>query len=240
MDMQDAELVKLSANALLAARLSFANALAEVCEATGADVRAIIGALACDSRIGRQFLAPGLGYGGGCLPKDVRAFASIARQMEIGSLATMLDEVDAINLRCRTRAVDLARKVVGGSLDGCNITVLGVTFKAGSDDLRDSASLDVCGRLAAEGARVTVHDPIATTGAARLLPQLRYEVSALQAAVGADLVMHLTEWPEYRLIEPDTFRPWSAAATSSMHDAFLTNNAGRQPAGTSVPWATEP
>jgi len=217
MDMQCAELVKLSANALLAARLSFINALAEVCEATGADARALVAALADDSRIGRQFLAPGLGYGGGCLPKDVRAFAAIAREMEIESLATMLDEVDAINLRCRTRTVDLARKVAGGSLDSCSITVLGVAFKPGSDDVRDSASLDVCGRLAAEGARVTVHDPIATAGAARVLPDLRYEVSAVQAAVGADLVMHLTDWPEYRLIDPDTFS--AVVARRSIIDA---------------------
>lgn len=205
MDMQCAELVKLSANALLAARLSFINALAEVCEATGADVRALVAALADDSRIGSQFLAPGLGYGGGCLPKDVRAFAAIARQMEIEPLAMMLGEIDAINLRCRTRAVDLARQVAGGSLDGCSVTVLGVAFKPGSDDVRDSPSLDVCGRLAAEGARVTVHDPIATAGAARVLPELRYEASALQAAVDADLVMHLTDWPEYRLIDPGVF-----------------------------------
>lgn len=217
MDIQSAELVKLSANALLAARLSFINALAEVCEATGADVRALVAALTCDSRIGGQFLAPGLGYGGGCLPKDVRAFAAIARQIEIESLATMLDEVDAVNLRCRTRTIDLARKVVGGSLDGCSVAVLGVAFKPGSDDVRDSASLDVCGRLVAEGARVTVHDPIATAGAARLLPELRYEVSAVQAAAGADLVMHLTEWPEYRLIDPDTFS--AVAARRNIIDA---------------------
>ena len=205
MDMKCAELVKLSANSLLAARLSFINALAEVCEAAGADVRVLVAALADDSRIGRQFLAPGLGYGGGCLPKDVRAFAAIARAIEVESLATMLDEIDAINLRCRTRAVDMARNVAGGSLDGRSVTVLGVAFKAGSDDVRDSPSLDVCARLAAEGARVTVHDPIATAGAARVLPDLRYEVSAVQAAAGADLVMHLTDWPEYRLIDPDTF-----------------------------------
>lgn len=217
MNLQSAELVKLSANALLAAKLSFINALAEVCEATGADVRALVAALADDSRIGRQFLAPGLGYGGGCLPKDVRAFAAIARELEIGSLATVLGEVDAINLRCRARAVDLARKVAGGSLDRRSITVLGVAFKPGSDDVRDSASLDVCDRLAAEGARVTVHDPIATAGAALVLPRLRYEVSAVQAAAGADLVMHLTDWPEYRLIDPDTFS--AVVARRSIIDA---------------------
>lgn len=218
MDMQGAELVKLSANTMLAARLSLVNALAEVCEATGGDVRPLVVALACDSRIGKQFLAPGMGYGGGCLPKDVRAFAAIARQMEIEPLATMLDAVDAINLRCRTRTVDLARQMVGGSLNGCSVTVLGVAFKPGSDDVRDSPSLDVCGRLAAEGARVTVHDPVATASAARLLPELQYEVSAVKAAVGADLVMHLTKWPEYRLIDPDTFS--AVVARRSIIDAW--------------------
>jgi UDPglucose 6-dehydrogenase len=202
MNMQSAELVKVSANALLAARLSFINVLAEVCEATGADVTPLAAALAGDKRIGGQFMIPGLGYGGGCLPKDVRAFAATARGLGIESLAVLLGEVDAINLRCRTRTVNLARSMAGGSLDGHTIAVLGVAFKPGSDDVRDSASLDVCGRLAAEGARVVVHDPVATASAARLRPDLRYAASVAEAATGADLVMHLTEWPEYRLIDP--------------------------------------
>jgi UDPglucose 6-dehydrogenase len=204
-DVETAELVKVSANAFLAVRLSLVNGLAEVCEATGADVVALVRALAGDGRIGGRFLAPGLGYGGGCLPKDIRAFAAAARQLGVESLAVMLAEVDAINLRCRSRTVDLARQVAGGSLDGCRAGVLGVAFKPGSDDVRDSASLDVCCRLAAEGARVTVHDPVATGSAARLRPDLRYAASALEAADGADVLLHLTEWPEYRLIGPETF-----------------------------------
>ena len=203
MDVQSAELVKVSANAFLAARLSFINVLAEVCEATGADVTALAGALAGDGRIGGRFLAPGLGYGGGCLPKDVRAFAAAAGQLGIESLAVLLGEVDAINLRCRTRTVSLARDAAGGSLDGCRAAVLGVAFKPGSDDVRDSASLEVCCRLAAEGAHVTVHDPVAAASAARLRPDLRYAASAVEAAASADLVLHLTEWPEYGLIDPD-------------------------------------
>lgn len=204
MDIQSAELVKVSANALLAARLSFINALAEICEATRANVTAIAAAIAEDSRIGGQYLLPGLGYGGGCLPKDVRAFAATARGLGMEPLAVLLDQVDAINVRCRIRAVHLARKAAGGSLDGRNVTVLGVAFKPGSDDVRDSASLDVCGRLAAEGARVTVHDPVATAVAASLRPDLRYAASAAEASADADLVMHLTEWPEYRSLDPDT------------------------------------
>lgn len=204
MDMETAELVKVSANAFLATRLSFINVLAEVCEATGADVVALAGALARDKRIGGRFLGPGLGYGGGCLPKDVRAFAATAGQLGIGSLTTLLGEVDVINLNCRSRAVDLAREVVGGSLDGRRVGALGVAFKPDSDDVRDSASLDVCCRLAAEGAAVTVHDPVATGNAARERPDLRYAESATEAAADADVVLHLTEWHEYRLIDPDT------------------------------------
>jgi UDPglucose 6-dehydrogenase len=202
MDLETAELVKMSANAFLATRLSFINALAEVCEATGADVVALAGALAHDTRIGGKFLTPGLGYGGGCLPKDVRAFAAVTGGLGISSLASLLTEVDAINMHCRSRAVQLARELVGGSLAGTRIGVLGVAFKPGSDDVRNSASLDVCGRLAAEGAVVTIHDPVATASAALVRPDLRYADSAVAAATGADLILHLTDWEEYRLIDP--------------------------------------
>jgi UDPglucose 6-dehydrogenase len=202
MDLETAELVKMSANAFLATRLSFINVLAEVCEATGADVAALAGALAYDERIGGRFLTPGLGYGGGCLPKDVRAFGVVAEELGVGSLATLLTEVDVINMRCRSRAVELAREVVGGSLEGRRVAVLGVAFKPGSDDVRNSASLDVCGRLAAEGAVVTVHDPVALRSAALVRPDLRYAESAVAAVTCADLVLHLTEWEEYRLIDP--------------------------------------
>ena len=202
MDLETAELVKMSANAFLATRLSFINALAEVCETTGADVVALAGALARDERIGGHFLTPGLGYGGGCLPKDVRAFAWAARDLGIGSLATLLTEVDTINMRCRTRTVDLARELAGGSLAGYRIGALGIAFKPGSDDVRSSASLDVCGRLAAEGASVTIHDPVATGGAALVRPDLRYADSAMAVAVDADLIVHLTDWKEYQLIDP--------------------------------------
>ena len=203
MGLETAELVKVSANAFLATRLSFVNALAEVCEVAGGDIVALTGALARDERIGSKFMTAGLGYGGGCLPKDVRAFESVASELGIGSLATLLGEVDAINMRCRTRTVDLARQLAGGSLAGCRIGALGVAFKPGSDDVRNSASLDVCGRLAAEGATVTVHDPVATGSAARVRPDLRYVESPVTAATGADLVVHLTDWEEYRLMDPE-------------------------------------
>jgi UDPglucose 6-dehydrogenase len=203
MGLETAELVKVSANAFLATRLSFVNALAEVCEVAGGDIVALTGALAQDERIGSKFMTAGLGYGGGCLPKDVRAFESVASELGIGSLATLLGEVDTINMHCRTRTVDLARQLAGGSLQGCRIGALGVAFKPGSDDVRNSASLDVCGRLAAEGAIVTVHDPVATGSAARVRPDLRYVDSPVTAATGADLMVHLTDWEEYRLMDPE-------------------------------------
>jgi UDPglucose 6-dehydrogenase len=217
MDLETAELVKVSANAYLASRLSFINVLAEVCEATGADVVALAGALARDERIGGRFLTPGLGYGGGCLPKDVRAFAAVAGELGIGSLARLLTEVDAINMHCRSRTVELARELAGGSLAGRRVGVLGVAFKPGSDDVRNSASLDVCGRLAAEGAVVTVHDPVATASAALVRPDLRYAESAVAAAADADLVLHLTDWEEYRLIDPDVLG--AVAARRNIVDA---------------------
>jgi UDPglucose 6-dehydrogenase len=201
-DLETAELVKVSANAFLATRLSFVNVLAEFCEATGADVATLTRALGYDDRIGRRFLTPGLGYGGGCLPKDVLAFGAAAAELGVSSLATLLREVDVINLRCRSRAVDLARELAGGSLAGCRVGVLGAAFKPGSDDVRNSASLDVCDRLHAEGAIVTVHDPVALASAARVRPDLRYAESALTSVAGAELVLHLTDWEEYRLIDP--------------------------------------
>jgi UDPglucose 6-dehydrogenase len=202
-DLETAELVKVSANAFLATKISFINAMAEVCEAVGADVQSLAQALGHDSRIGARFLVPGLGYGGGCLPKDVRAFRATARELGIESVAAILTEVDAVNLRRRARTVELARDAVGGSLAGRRIAALGAAFKPNSDDVRDSASLDVCARIAAEGAVVTVHDPVAIQNAAAVQPALRYATSALEAAAEADVVLHLTEWPEYRLIEPD-------------------------------------
>lgn len=225
MGLETAELVKVSANAFLAAKLSFINAVAEVCEAAGADVARVAEALACDGRIGGRFLAPGLGYGGGCLPKDVRAFGAAAEELGVRSLAVILREVDAINMRCRSRAVDLARDAVGGSLAGCRAGVLGVAFKPGSDDVRDSASLDVCCRLAEEGAAVAVHDPVAMDNAARLRPDLRYAGSALEAAAGADVVLHLTEWQEYRSIDPETLG--GVAARRNMIDARCVLEEGR-------------
>ena len=202
MDLETAELVKVSANAFLATKISFINAMAEVCEAAGADVVRLAEALSHDERIGRRSLVPGLGFGGGCLPKDIRAFRATAMSLGVESVVSLLGEVDAINRGRRVRVADLARQAAGGSLAGKRVAVLGVAFKPNSDDIRDSPSLDVCDRLMREGALVSAHDPVAMAAAARARLDLRFARTAAEAAAGADIVLHLTEWPEYRAIEP--------------------------------------
>jgi UDPglucose 6-dehydrogenase len=202
MDLETAELVKVAANSFLATKISFINAMAEVCEASGADVIRLAAALAHDERIGGRFMSPGLGFGGGCLPKDIRAFRATARALGVGSVDRFLSEVDAINLSRRTRVTDIAREVVGGTLAGQRVAVLGVAFKPGSDDVRDSPSLAVCDQLTREGAIVQVHDPVATGNAALARPDLRYAETVTEAAGGADVVLHLTEWADYRAIDP--------------------------------------
>jgi UDPglucose 6-dehydrogenase len=202
MNLETAELVKVAANAFLATKISFINAMAEICEAVDADVAGLAEALACDQRIGGRFLSPGLGFGGGCLPKDIRAFRATAMSLGVGSVVNLLSTVDSINLGRRDRVAQLARETVGGSLAGKRIAVLGVAFKPNSDDIRDSPSLDVCGRLTREGAIVSVHDPVALPGVARVNPDLRCARSVSEAAEQADLVLHLTEWSDYRAIDP--------------------------------------
>jgi UDPglucose 6-dehydrogenase len=202
MDFETAELVKVSANAFLATKISFINVIAEMCEAASADVVALADALGYDQRIGRRFLGPGLGFGGGCLPKDIRALAVAAEMHGVNSLADLLSTVDVINQGRRNRVVAIARAALGGSLSGARIGVLGVAFKPHSDDIRDSPSLDVCSQLTAEGAIVAVHDPVAAAKAAEKHPQLRSAASVLEACRDADLVLHLTEWPEYQAIDP--------------------------------------
>ena len=202
MDLETAELVKVAANAFLATKISFINAMAEVCEQAGADVIPLAEALGHDARIGRRFLSPGLGFGGGCLPKDVRAFRATAASLGVDSVVSLLTTVDAVNQGRRDQVVALAREIAGGRLDGQRAAVLGVAFKPNSDDVRDSASLAVCDRLAAEGAIVSVHDPVAMPAAAKVQPGLRYASSVPAAAEGADLVLHLTEWSDYQAIDP--------------------------------------
>jgi UDPglucose 6-dehydrogenase len=181
MDLETAELVKVAANAFLATKISFINAMAEVCEESGADVMPLAEALGLDARIGRRFLSPGLGYGGGCLPKDIRGFRATAADLGVSSLVSLLATVDEINLGRRERVVALARHAAGGTLADRRVAVLGVAFKPNSDDVRDSPSLAVCDQLVAEGAIVSVHDPVAMPSAARKRPGLRYVPSVSEA-----------------------------------------------------------
>ncbi len=201
-DFATAELVKVAANAFLATKISFINAMAEVCEATGGDVTELSQALAHDPRIGDRFLQAGLGVGGGCLPKDIRAFMARAGELGVDQALTFLREVDAINLRRRSRIVEIARELVGGSFGGMRVAVLGAAFKPDSDDIRDSPALDVAAAVQRQGAAVALYDPQAMGNAAVKHPQLGYRSSALEAADGADLVLHLTEWSEFREMDP--------------------------------------
>ncbi|MFF2267136.1 UDP-glucose dehydrogenase family protein [Cellulosimicrobium cellulans] len=202
-DLATAELAKVAANAFLATKISFANAVAEVCEAAGGDAVALVGTMALDRRIGGDYLGVGLGFGGGCLPKDIRAFAARARELGVGRAVSFLDEVDAINDRCRDRAVELARAACGGSLAARRVAVLGAAFKPDSDDVRSSPALALARAIAAEGAEVVVTDPQALALAQAAAPELGYAADAREAATGADVVVLATEWDEYRGLDPD-------------------------------------
>jgi UDPglucose 6-dehydrogenase len=201
-DLPTAELAKVSANAFLATKISFINAIAEICEATGADVVELADAIGHDPRIGRRFLDAGLGFGGGCLPKDIRAFIARAGEIGAGQSLLFLHEVDAINLRRRERVAEIAAEMVGGTLIGRKVAILGAAFKPHSDDVRDSPALNVAGRLQLQGAHVAVYDPQATGNARRIFPTLEYASSAHAACRDAHVVLHLTEWPEFREIDP--------------------------------------
>lgn len=201
-DHPTAELVKTAANSFLATKISFINAMAEVCEATGADVTQLADAIGMDDRIGRKFLNAGIGFGGGCLPKDIRAFMARAGELGADQALTFLREVDAINMRRRTRVVELARDLCGGSLLGKRITVLGAAFKPESDDVRDSPALSIAAQLQLQGAVVTVTDPKALVNASRRFPELHYETDTAAAVQNADALLLLTEWQEYRNLDP--------------------------------------
>lgn len=200
-DLATAELVKTSANAFLATKISFINAISEVCEAAGADVTVLADAIGHDDRIGRKFLNAGIGFGGGCLPKDIRAFMARAGELGADQALTFLREVDTINMRRRTAMVDVVREQVG-TLLGARVAVLGCAFKPDSDDVRDSPALNVAGQLQLQGAGVSVYDPKAMDNSRTLFPTLGYSASTLEACRGADVVLVLTEWREFRDLVP--------------------------------------
>jgi UDPglucose 6-dehydrogenase len=201
-DHPTAELVKTAANSFLATKISFINAMAEVCEAAGADVTRLADAIGMDDRIGRKFLNAGIGFGGGCLPKDIRAFMARAGELGADQALTFLREVDAINMRRRTRVVELTRQLCDGALLGKRITVLGAAFKPESDDVRDSPALSIAAQLQLQGAVVTVTDPKALANAARRFPELHYEAEPEKAVHKADALLLLTEWQQYRDLDP--------------------------------------
>ena len=200
-DYATAELVKVAANAFLATKISFINAMAEVCDATGADVVDLADALGYDGRIGRRFLNAGIGFGGGCLPKDIRAFIHRAGELGVEDAMSFLRHIDDVNLRQRERVVEVATAMVG-HLDGSRIAVWGAAFKPDSDDVRESPALSIAGQLHLKGADVRVYDPRANGTARVRFPTLTYADSAIDACRDADLVLHLTEWPEFREITP--------------------------------------
>ena len=202
MDVGTAELVKVAANAFLATKVSFINAMADMCSVTGADVVALQEALGMDSRIGHRYLHAGVGFGGGCLPKDIRALMAQADELGVRRVATLLREVEAINVEHRHRMVQMTEAACGGSVDGCRVGVLGASFKPNSDDVRDSPALSIATELARRGARVSVFDPVARRNARSVAPSLRYPASVRAAASGAHVLLHLTEWEQFQRLEP--------------------------------------
>ncbi len=202
-DFPTAELVKVTANSFLATKISFINAVAEVCEVAGADVVALADAIGYDDRIGRKMLGAGVGFGGGCLPKDLRAFQHRAGELGVEDLMSLLGEVDSINQRQRERAVQIATSMIGGKLAGTRIAVWGAAFKPGTDDVRDSPALSIAGQLHLRGAEVTIHDPKAGDTARASFPTMRYADDPVEACRDADLVMHMTEWPVFGEVDID-------------------------------------
>ena len=201
-DLPTAELVKVAANSFLATKISFINAMAEICEAAGGDVTVLAKAIGYDPRIGSRFLQAGIGFGGGCLPKDIRAFMARAEELGASQAVEFLKEVDAINLRARQRIIELVRKDLSDNLQGKRVGILGAAFKPDSDDVRDSPALDIAAQIQAAGAVVTVHDPKAIANAQKRFPALKFAEDIDNTLKDAEIVLHLTEWKIYREIDP--------------------------------------
>ena len=205
-DLPTAELVKVAANSFLATKISFINAMAEICEAAGGDVTVLAKAIGYDPRIGSRFLQAGIGFGGGCLPKDIRAFMARAEELGASQALEFLREIDSINIRARQRVIELVRKDLSEDLRGKKVAVLGAAFKPDSDDVRDSPALDIAVQIQAAGALVTVHDPKAMEPAAKRFPVLNFANSVEDCVSGAEIVLHLTEWKMYREVDPASLK----------------------------------
>jgi len=210
-DLPTAELVKVAANSFLATKISFINAMSEVCEAAGGDVTVLAKAIGYDPRIGNRFLQAGIGFGGGCLPKDIRAFMARAEELGASPALEFLREIDSINLRARQRVIDLVRTELSSStgmdLKSFKIAVLGAAFKPDSDDVRDSPALDIAAQIHAAGADVVVHDPKAIEPAKKRFPNLKFAETIEECVKDADLILHLTEWKVYRELDPNSLKP---------------------------------
>jgi UDPglucose 6-dehydrogenase len=202
-DFATAELAKVAANSFLATKISFINAMAEVCEAAGGDVVVLSEILGADARIGLPSLGPGLGFGGACLPKDIRAFSARASELGVREAVEFLHAVDSINLRCRRRVIELTLQLAGGSVSGKSIGILGAAFKPDSDDIRDSPALAVAEEISSLGGAVTVYDPVAMGRARQAYPELGYAASVMDAAADAEVLLLLTEWPEFTDSDPE-------------------------------------
>jgi len=201
-DLPTSELVKVAANSFLATKISFINAMAEICEAAGGDVTVLAKAIGYDPRIGNRFLQAGIGFGGGCLPKDIRAFMARAEELGAQQALEFLKEIDSINLRARQRIIELVRKDLADDLNGKKVAILGAAFKPDSDDVRDSPALDIAAQIQAAGAIVTVHDPKAIANAQKRFPALKFAESIEATFTDAEIVLHLTEWKIYRELDP--------------------------------------
>jgi UDPglucose 6-dehydrogenase len=201
-DLPTSELVKVAANSFLATKISFINAMAEICEAAGGDVTVLAKAIGYDPRIGNRFLQAGIGFGGGCLPKDIRAFMARAEELGAQQALEFLKEIDSINLRARQRIIELVRKDLADDLTGKKVAILGAAFKPDSDDVRDSPALDIAAQLQAASAIVTVHDPKAIANAQKRFPALKFAESIEATFTDAEIVLHLTEWKIYRELDP--------------------------------------
>jgi UDPglucose 6-dehydrogenase len=204
-DLRTAELVKSAANAFLTTKISFINAMAEVCDAVGADVTTLAAAIGYDPRIGNRFLQAGIGFGGGCLSKDLRGFMARAEELGAKEALDFLSDIDSINLRARTRMIEMAMAELDGDARGKKIFVLGAAFKPDSDDVRDSPALVISDALSQRGAHIVVHDPKAIENAKVRYPHLQFVSDTAEGAKGAELVLHLTEWREYRELDPVEF-----------------------------------
>jgi UDPglucose 6-dehydrogenase len=201
-DLPTSELVKVAANSFLATKISFINAMAEICEAAGGDVTVLAKTIGYDPRIGNRFLQAGIGFGGGCLPKDIRAFMARAEELGAQQALEFLKEIDSINLRARQRIIELVRKDLADDLTGKKVAILGAAFKPDSDDVRDSPALDIAAQIQAAGAVVTVHDPKAIANAQKRFPALKFAESIEATFTDAEIVLHLTEWKIYRELDP--------------------------------------